>query len=386
MAPNLSLSRYLYCKSDIKLSIINCLIKKLSFDETLYWFTEWYISGWDCFELIWQIYYDFYAIVHPKFESYINKKEKAWLKNNDIYIPLTIVKNLFQCHSNPMVFMLRQYIDSFETYKKGFKIEKQEKMKQNYFKCSKDSSTILKKFQKGDWKNVCILLKKMKQNKNDDEFYKIYREILLISNQNEKKIEKMWKNKGNGKNYHFILAILAIISQEKSNVKKKKIKILLNKEEKSLINTYLDISISLDKYGNKQIYNTLPIKRLYNIHHKYGNCFNTIRNSIKYNEFIHENLYYWEFHTKDTPFWNSLYKKYKCTMDLKDKIPKFKNEDLLEEFYENYNYELDEQKKSVQNASIKKYDDDVNYIDWLDSLYSEYSFPISFDKSILLSL
>ena len=386
MAPNLSLSRYLYCKSDIKLSIINCLIKKLSFDETLYWFTEWYISGWDCFELIWQIYYDFYAIVHPKFESYINKKEKAWLKNNDIYIPLTIVKNLFQCHSNPMVFMLRQYIDSFETYKKGFKIEKQEKMKQNYFKCSNDSSTILKKFQKGDWKNVCILLKKMKQNKNDDEFYKIYREILLISNQNEKKIEKMWKNKGNGKNYHFILAILAIISQEKSNVKKKKIKILLNKEEKSLINTYLDISISLDKYGNKQIYNTLPIKRLYNIHHKYGNCFNTIRNSIKYNEFIHENLYYWEFHTKDTPFWNSLYKKYKCTMDLKDKIPKFKNEDLLEEFYENYNYELDEQKKSVQNASIKKYDDDVNYIDWLDSLYSEYSFPISFDKSILLSL
>ena len=386
MAPNLSLSRYLYCKSDIKLSIINCLIKKLSFDETLYWFTEWYISGWDCFELIWQIYYDFYAIVHPKFESYINKKEKAWLKNNDIYIPLTIVKNLFQCHSNPMVFMLRQYIDSFETYKKGFKIEKQEKMKLNYFKCSKDSSTILKKFQKGDWKNVCILLKKMKQNKNDDEFYKIYREILLISNQNEKKIEKMWKNKGNGKNYHFILAILAIISQEKSNVKKKKIKILLNKEEKSLINTYLDISISLDKYGNKQIYNTLPIKRLYNIHHKYGNCFNTIRNSIKYNEFIHENLYYWEFHTKDTPFWNSLYKKYNCTMDLKDKIPKFKNEDLLEEFYENYNYELDEQKKSVQNASIKKYDDDVNYIDWLDSLYSEYSFPISFDKSILLSL
>jgi hypothetical protein len=386
MAPNLSLSRYLYCKSDIKLSIINCLIKKLSFDETLYWFTEWYISGWDCFELIWQIYYDFYAIVHPKFESYINKKEKAWLKNNDIYIPLTIVKNLFQCHSNPMVFMLRQYIDSFETYKKGFKIEKQEKMKLNYFKCSKDSSTILKKFQKGDWKNVCILLKKMKQNKNDDDFYKIYREILLISNQNEKKIEKMWKNKGNCKNYHFILAIFAIISQEKSNVKKKKIKILLNKEEKSLINTYLDISISLDKYGNKQIYNTLPIKRLYNIHHKYGNCFNTIRNSIKYNEFIHENLYYWEFHTKDTPFWNSLYKKYKCTMDLKDKIPKFKNEDLLEEFYENYNYELDEQKKSVQNASIKKYDDDVNYIDWLDSLYSEYSFPISFDKSILLSL
>ena len=190
MAPNLSLSRYLYCKSDIKLSIINCLIKKLSFDETLYWFTEWYISGWDCFELIWQIYYDFYAVVHPKFESYINKKEKAWLKNNDIYIPLTIVKNLFQCHSNPMVFMLRQYIDSYETYKKGFKIEKQEKMKQNYFKCSKDSSTILKKFQKGDWKNVCILLKKMKQNKNNDEFYKIYREILLISNQNEKKNRK----------------------------------------------------------------------------------------------------------------------------------------------------------------------------------------------------
>ena len=386
MAPNLSLSRYLYCKSDIKLSIINCLIKKLSFDETLYWFTEWYISGWDCFELIWQIYYDFYAVVHPKFESYINKKEKAWLKNNDIYIPLTIVKNLFQCHSNPMVFMLRQYIDSYETYKKGFKIEKQEKMKQNYFKCSKDSSTILKKFQKGDWKNVCILLKKMKQNKNNDEFYKIYREILLISNQNEKKIEKMWKNKGNGKNYHFILAIFAIISQEKSNVKKKKIKILLNKEEKSLINTYLDISVSLDKYGNKQIYNTLPIKRLYKIHYKYGKCFNTIRNSIKYNEFIHENLYYWEFHTKDTPFWNSLYKKYNCTMDIKEKIPKFKNEDLLEEFYENYNYELDEQKKSVQNASIKKYDDDVNYIDWLDSLYSEYSFPISFDKSILLSL
>jgi len=386
MAPNLSLSRYLYCKSDIKLSIINCLIQKKTLDETLYWFTEWYASGWDCFKLIWQLYYDFYAVIHPKFESYINKKEKAWIKDNNIYVPLTIVKNLFQCQSNPIVFILRQYVDSFQEHKKGFKIEKQNKKKLKYFKCSKDSSTILKKFQKGDWKNVCMLIKKMKQNKNDDEFYKIYREILLISNQNEEKIEKMWKNKGNGENYHFLLAVFAILSLDASIVKKKKIKVLLNKNEKQLIDAYLDMNISLDKYGNKQIYNTLPIKRLYKIHHKYGRCFNTVRNSIKYNEFIHENLHYWEFHTKDTPFWENLYKKYKCTFDLKERIPKFKNENMLEEFYEKYNYELDEQKKSVQNISLDVYNDDVVYTDWLDSLYCEYSMPITFDKSILLSI
>ena len=66
METSLSLSRYLYCKSDIKLSFINCLVKKLDINELYFWIVEWHCSGWDCFDLIWEIYYDFYAILNPK--------------------------------------------------------------------------------------------------------------------------------------------------------------------------------------------------------------------------------------------------------------------------------------------------------------------------------
>ena len=51
------LSRYLYSKSDIKLSIYMCLFLKKTNDELYFWVVEWCETGWEIFSLIWDIYY-----------------------------------------------------------------------------------------------------------------------------------------------------------------------------------------------------------------------------------------------------------------------------------------------------------------------------------------
>ena len=51
------------------------------FKECLFWTSEFYYSGYfiELWNLIWKIYYDFYAIIHPKLEKFIIKIEFFYL-------------------------------------------------------------------------------------------------------------------------------------------------------------------------------------------------------------------------------------------------------------------------------------------------------------------
>ena len=393
METSLSLSRYLYCKSDIKLSFINCLVKKLDINELYFWIVEWYCSGWDCFDLIWQIYYDFYAILNPTFESYMNKKYLMWKKEQNIYIPITVIKNLYRCESNPIVFILRQYTESI-IENKNFKLIEKNKKRISYFKYKSDNTMLLKKFGSGNWEKTCLLLKKYIHDKknedkceNNNELFELYREILLISGKiNEKKIKEKWKKRGKCLSYHYILAILAIISTNPNKIKKKKIKITLNNDEKNMIQQYCIQDIDKDKYGNKRTYKTLEIKRLYSIHSEFGDCFETPRNKMNYELFKSNCLYHWEYNSKTTPFWKSQFQLYNCTF--KNKNPIFDKIKNLDTFYDNFGYELDEQKLEIQDMSLKKYNNSMTYLDWLNSLYENpnFEYPFIFNEKTKLTL
>ena len=72
------LTRYLYHCEEVCHSLLTCLLVKSSFEETLFWASEIYYSGYqkEIWELLWKIYYDFFAIRNPKFEKKIKRAHK----------------------------------------------------------------------------------------------------------------------------------------------------------------------------------------------------------------------------------------------------------------------------------------------------------------------
>ena len=69
------LSRYLYHNDEVKYSIITSILKREDFNECLFWISEYYYSGYEIWNLVWKMYYDFYAINSPKLERFITPDE-----------------------------------------------------------------------------------------------------------------------------------------------------------------------------------------------------------------------------------------------------------------------------------------------------------------------
>jgi len=67
------------------------------------------------FQLLWKVYYDFFAVLSPKLESWMVKKNIKYEKLGSgdkrckLNVLMTVVRNLFNCPINGDVFLLRQY-------------------------------------------------------------------------------------------------------------------------------------------------------------------------------------------------------------------------------------------------------------------------------------
>ena len=103
-----------------------------------------------------------------------------------------------------------------------------------------------------------------------------------------------------------------------------------------------------------KIYNTLKTKRLYSIG-QIGS-FKLMRNDI--DDLQKTVLGNWEFYTKNTPCWIQRLHIFKASFSTDNKIV-FENDDMLEEFYELYGYEPDEQSKKIQQQSIGLINDET---------------------------
>ena len=109
-------TRYLYVKDEVRLALLASILKKS--DDAIFWAYELYYSGFkhELFELLWNIYYDFFATLNPSFESYFLKKHGEWIINNEEYDTLvsSIVQSLLFRPFNTDVFMLRNICETFE--------------------------------------------------------------------------------------------------------------------------------------------------------------------------------------------------------------------------------------------------------------------------------
>lgn len=417
-------TRYLYNEDEVKLTLLENLLNQKNLKECYFWIYEYYKSSYveDTFNLIYKIYYDFYGLKNPKFEKKINKYYKEFTKDNNIKYILVIIKNLFKFEKDSTIFLLRTYHSSrYLSILKckniildNFKIPNQNQQKLANSICEKDKNAIayyLKKSIKDN--NLIELLSKILKNKiiinsNNDKYSQL---LFIIINsfkiQSKKKIFYLKVKKeeienvllSNYKSYYENYLIIKDENYISEWMKKAPIgfdKIFPNSKKQIefvIKQKYKDIEEALgnlwkykDKVKGKEYegliffgsiledvllkiktpYKIFQNKRLYSISDNIG-CFNLQRDKYDLNNIF---WYHWEYFAYKSPIWKKRFDKYNININDKKQIIEFKNDDELEEFYQNYGFEPDEQNINIQEKSTKKVKK-ITLSNWLNNIFKK---------------
>ena len=104
-----TLTRYLYIKEDVMMSLIISIFQK-NYDESLFWTSELYYSGYEeeTTEFIISLYNNFFHSNNPKLQKvvYILKKE---IEEKNIHLQ-SIAKVLKNLSAKPRIFTLRDFM------------------------------------------------------------------------------------------------------------------------------------------------------------------------------------------------------------------------------------------------------------------------------------
>jgi len=152
------LTRFLYNEEEVKLSLITSLLNKKNLLESYYWFSELYYSKLDICDIIWEIYFDYYALINPKLEQYICKKINDWKEKQEIEHLLYIIKNLNISKHDCRVFLLRQISNSPNLCQTFIYLDCKSKTIKDY---DNKYHHILISLKYKRWIDICYYLKKL---------------------------------------------------------------------------------------------------------------------------------------------------------------------------------------------------------------------------------
>ena len=334
----MSLSRFLYMNDEIICSFLDCLIRQRNEKEAYYWIAEYYYSGFkeQTWKLLWQIYYDFYAIHFPKLESLIKTQFIQWKTKNSIQEILIITKNLYYKKANCNVFLFRtlsnmpiKKIISYRGRSPSW-IKTFEPIYKN----------ILLSIHKKHIPNICYYIHLHPPNQLYPVIIRYFKMLHSLNLNEEKYLDSIpYINK-----LHIILALIIYL-----DVNEKDIHL-----DESILEVEQNVIQEVELRNKKKVYpryKTLPQKRLFCISDKIG-CFQLARFDAQYPEYHQLLWYHWEYFASFSPIWKKRFNIFGAIRNTTDYTMKFPNDDALEDFGELYNYEPDEQKLQVQEQSL----------------------------------
>uniref|UniRef100_A0A6C0EVQ1 Uncharacterized protein n=1 Tax=viral metagenome TaxID=1070528 RepID=A0A6C0EVQ1_9ZZZZ len=365
-------TRYLYLQDEVKIALMVSLLNKNN--ASIFWAYELYYSGFEkeLFKLLWKIYYAFYYTLNPAFQQYFIKKHKDWLKmgasiERDKFISI-IVNNLLIRPFNLDVFMLRQ-------------TTKSEKSK------TTNNSVFLQMLQKNEYVNVAEYIlhqcpvDKLVDTLNSVVGYFISKNVSLDKTKIMKNYISVTRLSLVDIRVLLLSNIMLYYSLEAGLTMGKKLYIIVDPSD---IVMYETITTN-DKLAARDI---LPIACMYNIdEHQCLSLFNTDRNNLeengnernesKFSDYTPERKrrsiqemywYHWEYYASFSPIWLDRIAKYKGVLNHIDKKVEFIDYAHMEEFYDQFGYEPDEQKREIQEKNIQP----IKNIRTWSSFYEEF--------------
>lgn len=340
----LTLTRYLYSKDEVQFSLICSILEKLDFKESLFWFSELYYSDYkdSTWNLLWEVYYNFYARKNPKLEKIFIKLYKKWEEENDIQLCLHVLKSLFfNTQKDSFCYRYFKKIDHQKTRTKSYRgrppgiIQK--------LKIDKKYKNFIISIQKKHFTNMIYYMNRFKKEQSQlyaalIEYFKYDKSISLKQDHYQSILNHPYKNK-----MHILLSLIFYLMTDEKEINKQSIYLLISKDELEYVQKTNEQS--------KRLYHTLKDKRLYKIRTNIG-CFPLERyepTCPAMNKVLWD---HWKYYSYMCPLWKKRFDIYDIELDHINKKIIFKKEEEEEEFSEMYNYEPDEQSLSTQEKSI----------------------------------
>ena len=363
---DLVFTRYLYVKEEVRIALLVSILNKS--DDAIFWAYEMYYSGFkhELFTLIWKIYYDFFATINPTYEAYLIKKHREILELDlvrDINLDQdklvsSIIQDLLFRPFNSDVFLIRNIVENFD-------------IDIDYHNSTEKIIDILELFtqwiKNNDYRSISQWIFNVNKTMDVVEIYNICLDIfenigLKITKIKFKKDFVSSLNLNINSNVILLAKIMCLFSK-KEELKKGK-SIYINVESEDII-IYETIYGSDDIKGYKILekacicgidelkhLSLFKLKRLtYNLEEKYRNN--------------------WEYHASFSPIWSQRIKKYGAYPNYSKQKIIFKekpDDELMQEFYNLYGLEPDEQPQSVQQKSIQPIEKIYNWA----RFYKEY--------------
>jgi len=330
---DLVFTQYLYIKEEVRLALLVSILNKSN--DAIFWAYELYYSGfkYELLNLIWRIYYDFFATLNPAYESYLLKKHKELLSDDQVNerIISSIINDLLFRPFNSDVFMLRNVCETFI-------------IEINY---NEISETLKQWITNNDFRSIAQWVLNVNKSIPLQEIYDICLDIFDIKVKGKLTKEFVSATKVDINNNIILLAKIMTLFSRKAELKKGK-SIYINVEPEDVI-IYEPITGSdLKNHKILEIAYMCGIDDL-----KHLSLFKLTRN--KYN--LQEKYWYnWEYHASFSPVWSKRIQQHKGYTDYNKQKVLFKedpDDELMQEFYGLYGLEPDEQKIDVQNKSIQ---------------------------------
>jgi len=344
------LTRLLYAYDEVVINLMFALLERKDFHKVIFWSSELFYSGFlrELSELVWKIYYDFYALCSNIPLYKLKGKYAKFQKTNNFESLLAFLYILFQSEPSCDIFIITHLVK----IKKVAKINNIESI----------FNIIESLLENKKFYHIINYLKSAITQK-EKETIKQYN-ILM---QNKLMQNKLMQNKlfKKNKNSSDIFSQLMSHFFSSFSVQKKRRYKTLSEES---IQYFKDLK--MDVHSMKMFQE----KRIYEIDDDTG-IFKLERQNETMSEIF---WYHWEFHSRNTPYWNEKYEKDNVKWDGKTII--FPNDDKLEEFYDNYDYELDELPFAVSNKSIKKLNENGTILDFLYKYFKIINIPIIKNK------
>jgi len=354
MINKLILTRKLYIYDDVKYTLITKLVHKdCEFIECIFWTCELFYSDFidELCDILFETYYNFYAIKYPKYESKINIE----LDKKDIKSILYVVNLLFHT-PNISTEVFKIYMKNPKSLKsiyitkhKNFSFLKLLDVDKEYYK-------FIASIHKNNFENIIFYIKNNTFKDTDklyDSVIKYYSSIKNMKLLNKDINKIFYSNK-----QHIILSLICYLNKSENIINKRKI------FRKFDISTYSDLINKFKVISGNNNYRILENNALYYISENIG-CFDLSRFYFK--NIKNEIRYHWDYHCYNSKKWKIRLDKYNFKINHNKKTLEFKNICEEEEFYEKYDYEFDEQTKELQDCiipEIKK----SNLVDWLKKI------------------
>lgn len=302
ISSKMEFTRYLYNKEYVEYSLFISLLNRDK-DEALFWTYELYFSGYKnhTFVLLWNYYYQLYGSFFKRLENYLYRRTREWMENmDDNTIIGTIVINL--ASREPCIdfyFMNKKSIEYPDILKQY--IERMDSQE--------DVLTVLNDFIKtnGCFENIA--------KKSYSNLICLFKKLTFLP--------------------HNTLR-LACVSRMFSGL-------FLKDTNNGLDRRFY---IKLKKIDIRE-YETKPLIKLKGWKIAPKRCKYTIKIPPFKEQLNIQNYYDWLFYASGSPLWRTRIKKYNGFIDFDNRKIEFDYDDDLEDFYDFYDMEPDEQPREV---------------------------------------